>query len=96
MLRLDLTKKTMAFLDELPLKKFKQVSNRIFSFMANPKSHDSKELKGYPYRGTNNGEYQIIYRVEEDVLKIVLVGKHNDSAVYSKTIAALYSPCPWA
>ena len=84
MLRLDLTKKTIVFLDKLPPKQFKQVSNKIFSLMTNPKPHDSKELKGHPYRGTDIGEYRIIYRVEQDVLKIVLVGKRNDSAVYKK------------
>jgi mRNA interferase RelE/StbE len=84
MLRLDLTKKTLALLDTLPPKQFKQVSKKILSLMANPKSHDSKELKGQPYRRTDIGEYRIIYRVEEDVLKIALVGKRNDSAVYKK------------
>ena len=54
--------------------------------MANPEPHDSKELKGHPYRGTDIGEYRIIYRVEEDVLKIALVGKRNDSAVYKKFV----------
>jgi mRNA interferase RelE/StbE len=82
MFRLDLTPKAIAFLDKLPPKQFKQVSKKIFSLMANPKPHDSKELKGFPYRGTDIGEYRIIYRVEEDVLKIALVGKRNDSAVY--------------
>ena len=82
MLRLDLTKKTIAFLDKLPPKQFKQISKKIFSLMANPKPHDSKELKGYPYRGTDIGEYRIIYRIEKDLLKIALVGKRNDSAVY--------------
>ena len=84
MLRLDLTKKTLAFLDTLPPKQFKQISKKIFSLMANPKPYDSKELKGQPYRRTDIGEYRIIYRVEEDVLKIALVGKRNDSAVYKK------------
>ena len=46
MLRLDLTKKTIAFLDKLPPKQFKQISKKIFSLMANPKPHDSKGLKG--------------------------------------------------
>ena len=31
---------------------------------------------------TDIGEYRIIYRIEEDLLKIALVGKRNDSAVY--------------
>jgi mRNA interferase RelE/StbE len=84
MLRLDLTKKTLAFLDTLPARQFKQISKKIFSLMANPKSHDSKELKGQPYRRTDIGEYRIIYRIEEDVLKIALVGKRNDFDVYKK------------
>ena len=82
MLRLDLTNKTIAFLDKMPPKQFKQVSKKIFSLMVNPKPHDSMELKGYPYRRTDIGEYRIIYRIEEDLLKIALVGKRNDSAVY--------------
>ena len=82
MLRLDLTKKTIAFLDKLPPKQFKQISKKIFSLMANPKPHDSKGLKGNPYRRTDIGEYRIIYRIEKDLLKIALVGKRNDSAVY--------------
>jgi len=84
MLRLDLSKKAIAFLDKLPPKQFKQVSTKIFSLMANPVPHDSKELKGHPYRGTDIGEYRIIYRIEKEVLKIALVGKRNDSAVYKK------------
>jgi mRNA interferase RelE/StbE len=82
MLRLDLTKKAIAFLDKLPPKQFRQVSKKIFSLMANPKPHASKKLKGHPYQGTDIGEYRIIYHVEEDVLKVALVGKRNDSAVY--------------
>jgi len=82
MFRLDLTKKAIAFLDKLPPKQFKQVSRKVFSLMANPKPYDSKKLKGSPYRGTDIGEYRILYRVEDDVLKVAVVGKRNDSAVY--------------
>ncbi len=81
MLSLDLSKKTIAFLEKLPLKQFKQVSRKNFSLMANPKPHDSKELKGYPYRGTDTREYRIIYRVEKDALKVAFVGKRNDFAI---------------
>ncbi len=84
MLRLDLTKKALNFLDKLPPKQFKQVSRKIFSLMTNPRPHDSKELKGFPYRGTDIGEYRIIYRVEDDVLKVAIVGERNDSAVYKE------------
>lgn len=82
MFRLDLTRKTLNFLDKLPPKQFRQVSRKIFSLMANPEPHDSKKLKGSPYRGTDMGEYRTIYRVQDDVLKVAIVGKRNDSAVY--------------
>ena len=49
MLRLDLTKKTIAFLDKLPPKQFKQVSKKIFSLMADPKPHDSRPLKNVQF-----------------------------------------------
>ncbi len=52
--------------------------------MANPKPHNSKKLKGHPYQRTDIGEYRIIYHVKEDVLKVALVGKRNDSAVYKE------------
>ncbi len=84
MLRLDLTQKALAFLDKLSPKQFKQVARKIFSLMENPEPHDSKEMKGHPYRGTDIGEYRIIYRVEEDVLKVAVIGKRNDSEVYKK------------
>ena len=77
-------KETLKFLDKLPAKQFKQISKKIFSLMADPEPHDSKELKGSPYRGTNIGEYRIIYRLEDDVLKIAIVGKRNDPAVYKE------------
>ncbi len=79
-----MSKKTLAFLDKLPSKQFKQVSKKIFSLMTNPEPHDSKELKGYPYRRADIGEYRLVYRVEGDVLKIAVVGKRNDSDVYKK------------
>ena len=28
------------------------------------------------------GEYRIIYRIQEDILKIALIGKRNDAEVY--------------
>ena len=79
-----MSQKSLAFLNKLPPKPFKQVSNKIFFLMANPEPHDSKELKGYAYRRADIGEYRIVYRVEVDVLKIAVVGKRNDSNVYKK------------
>lgn len=82
MLKLDLTKKALGFLEQLPPKQFRQVANKVFGLMENPELHDSKELIGYPFRRADIGEYRIVYRVEDDILKVALIGKRNDDNVY--------------
>lgn len=77
MLKLDLTKKSISFLDKLPPKQFRQVTQKIFKLMADPEPHDSKKLKGHPFRRTDIGEYRIVYRIEGPVLKIAVVGKRK-------------------
>ena len=82
MLKLDLTKRALSFLEQLPPKQFRQVANKVFGLMENPEPHDSKELIGYPFRRAEIGEYRIVYRVEDDILKVALIGKRNDDNVY--------------
>lgn len=82
MIQLDLSKKSLSFLDKLPPKQFRQVVKTIFSLMVDPEPHDSKELRGHPFRRVDIGEYRIIYRVEAEILKIFFVGKRNDGEVY--------------
>ena len=50
--------------------------------MEDPEPPDSSPLVGYPYRRADIGEYRIVYRVEEDCLKVALTGKRNDDEVY--------------
>jgi mRNA interferase RelE/StbE len=84
MLKLDLTKSAKKFLETLPAKQFKQVAGKTIQLMENPYPNDSSKLKGFPYYRVDIGEYRIIYYVEEDVLKVVLIGKRNDDEVYKK------------
>ena len=82
MLKLDITKQVMKFFGPLPAKQYRQVFNKILALMENPEPPDSFPLTGYPYRRSDVGEYRIIYRVEEDCLKVALVGKRNDDEIY--------------
>lgn len=82
MLKLDITKDVMKFLGRLPAKQYRQVLNKILALMENPEPPDSSALTGYPYRRADVGEYRIVYRVEEDCLKVALVGKRNDDEIY--------------
>jgi mRNA interferase RelE/StbE len=83
--KLDLTKDALEFASELDPKRFKQVINKTLSLLIEPKPHDSKKLIGYDeYLRVDVGEYRIIYRVEDDVVKVALIGKRNDDDIYKQ------------
>lgn len=84
MLTLDLTRQAKDFLDQLDPKRFRQVVKKVLALMENPQPADSKPLQGYPFWRADVGEYRIIYRVEENCLKVALVDKRNDDEVYKR------------
>ncbi len=84
MLKLLVSKKAQKLLDDLPPKQFRQIIKKVFALLENPRPHDSQELRGYPFLRSDVGEYRIIYDVQEDTLRLILVGKRNDAEVYRR------------
>ena len=82
MLKLLVSKKAQKFLDDLPPKQFRQIIKKVFALLENPRPHDSEELRGYPFLRNDAGEYRIIYDVQGDTLRLILVGKRNDEELY--------------
>lgn len=82
MLKLLISKDAQKFLDNLPPKQFRQIVRKVFALLDDPKPHDSKELKGYPFFRADIGEYRVIYDVKDDTLRLITVGKRNDDEVY--------------
>jgi mRNA interferase RelE/StbE len=82
MLKLLVSKKAQKFLDGLPPKQFRQIIRKVFALLENPRPHDSEELRGYPFLRNDAGEYRIIYDVQGDTLRVIVVGKRNDEEVY--------------
>ena len=82
MLKLLVSKKVQKFLDGLPPKQFRQIIRKVFALLENPRPHDSEELRGYPFFRSDVGEYRIIYDVQGDTLRLIVVGKRNDEEVY--------------
>ena len=82
MLKLQLSKDAQKFLANLPPKQFRQIVKKVFALLADPHPHDSQELKGYPFLCNDVGEYRIIYDIQENTLRVVLLGKRNDSEIY--------------
>ncbi|BBL72122.1 type II toxin-antitoxin system RelE family toxin [Methylogaea oryzae] len=84
MLKLNLSRDALDFLKSLPGKQYKQVVGTLFKLLELPEPHDSQPLKGYSYRRVDIGEYRIVYSVQEDELRIPLIGKRNDDDVYKR------------
>lgn len=84
MLKIDVSRRAAKFLRGLPAKHARQLAIKLQQLRIEPEPQDSALLRGgaVPYRRADPGEYRIIYRVEADVLQIVLVGKRNDDEVY--------------
>jgi mRNA interferase RelE/StbE len=82
MLKLDLSNEAMRFIEALPGKQYKQVVGKMIGLLKEPMPHDSRTLVGYPYHRVNVGEYRIVYDVQGDTLRVLMVGKRNDDAVY--------------
>lgn len=83
MYKLDLTKTAGKFLQKLPAKQFRQIVTTILRLREQPDPQDAKQLIGYPeYRRVDIGEYRIVYRIEDDTVRICLIGKRNDSEIY--------------
>jgi mRNA interferase RelE/StbE len=82
MLKLLISRKARKFLDNLPSKQFRQIIKKVFALLEDPRPHDSEELRGYPFLRSDVGEYRIIYDVQGDTLRLIIVGKRNDEEVY--------------
>jgi len=84
MLKLEMTRQARGFFKNIPPKQYRQVFNKILALMEDPGPYDSKKLQGYDYRGTDIGEYRIIYKTSGDTLQILFVGKRNDDEIYDR------------
>ncbi len=71
-------------MNRLDAKQFRQIVKKTLSLTSNPYPVDSEQLSGSKYRRVNIGEYRIIYLIEGDTLKIAMIGKRNDDAVYKQ------------
>ena len=81
---LRLSRSAHKALDSLPPKQYRQVVRRILELLRDAEPHDAGPLKGSDvgHMRLDAGEYRIVYRLEDDVIWIDVVGKRNDDAVY--------------
>jgi len=83
--KLALSKNVVGFLNDLQAKQFKQVLGKILSLLNEPAPPDSQLLKGFgDLRRADIGEFRIVYRFDEAVVAVSLVGKRNDDEIYKR------------
>lgn len=87
MLRIDFSRQAQKFLKELQQgnpKHARQLAHKLQALRENPALPDAAAMKGEAttWRRADAGEYRIVYRVEGDILKVAVIGKRNDAAVY--------------
>ena len=86
-MKIEISKKTLKFLNELQPKHGKQLAIKALSLAVDPCPNDSAKLKGRDdLLRVDSGEYRIIYRIEEDTVKIVIIGKRNDEVYKNLTL----------
>ncbi|SJM93590.1 conserved hypothetical protein [Crenothrix polyspora] len=74
MLSIKLTKHAQNFMRHIPVKHAKQILSKIDKLTQDPESVPSKQLQGFPnYRRAKSGEYRIIYRIDDDILTLLVV-----------------------
>jgi mRNA interferase RelE/StbE len=83
-LKLLVSKRAYTFLDSLPPKQFRQVLRKVLALLEDPQPHSTEQLKGYPFLRNDVGEYRIVYDVQGDTLRLLLVGKRNDDEIYRR------------
>ena len=83
-LKLKPSRDTEKFLADLPAKQFRQIMLKVLKLLSNPMPNDLKKivLNGISYLRVDVGEYRIIYRIENEILYLVLINKRNDDEVY--------------
>lgn len=83
--KLNPTKEAVDFWNMLDAKQYRQIGRKILSLLLDSYPNDSRPLIGNPsYLRVDCGEYRIISTLEEDTLKLVLIGLRNDGKVYKK------------
>ncbi|MGQ9870552.1 type II toxin-antitoxin system RelE family toxin [Leptodesmis sp.] len=87
MAKLDGLETVLDFLKQLEPKIAAQIAKKVMALNIDLHPSDSKELSDYPgYYRVDSSEYHIVYRfkVDEDLVGVLLVGKRNDDEVYKQ------------
>jgi len=86
MYKLLIERRAYDFLEKLKREKkhYIQVISKLLSLTRDPYPNDAKKIKGekLSFLRVDAGEFRIVYLVEDDTIKVVVIGRRNDDEVY--------------
>jgi mRNA interferase RelE/StbE len=83
MLPIQFTNDVVKFVKNLETKPAKQIYEKVISLGQEPRPQNSTPLVAYKgYRRMRVGDFRVIYSIENDQIKIVLVDARGDDEVY--------------
>lgn len=82
--KIDISKKAQKSLSLLPEKHSKQVAKKLLLLKDNAAAGKSLKGEARDYMSLASGEYRIIYFLDVDTVKVVLIEKRNDERVYKQ------------
>ena len=82
MRKLEIERAAYKFFSHFDAKQYRQVGKKVFSLLLHPQPADCSKLKGYDYRHVDVGEFRIVYRFDDEIVYVILIGKRTDDEVY--------------
>lgn len=78
--KISIRRKAQKQLDKLPAADYKKVKQAIFDLAQDPRPPGSKKLKGRPAWRIRQGDYRVIYEIQDRQLIIIVleVGPRKD------------------
>ncbi len=88
MYKLLIERRSLDFLETLKKQKkhYVQIASKLLSLSKDPYPQDCKKIKGErrEFLRVDVGEFRIVYSIEGDTIKIILIGKRGDDEVYRR------------
>lgn len=83
MLSIQFSNDVVKFVKSLETKPAKQIYDKVVSLGLDPRPQNSTPLVTYKgYRRLRVGDFRVIYAIENDQIKVVLVDARGDDEVY--------------
>ena len=80
--KLFIEKSVFKLLKNIPERDYKRIIASISTLANNPRPHGCKKLKGRPGYRIREGNYRIIYEINDKILTVTVIGAGDRKEIY--------------